>query len=116
MDAPTADAGTGGSRAEAFRTMVEPEIPVMLRVARSLTGGAADTEDAVQEVQAHLEICGKCQGLAADFTALHSSPGRLGAGLAPDPDVIDRVHGFLDSLQEQESTDPGPGRDQSDRG
>lgn len=29
--------------------MVEPEIPVMLRVARTLTGSSADAEDAVQE-------------------------------------------------------------------
>lgn len=49
MDAPTTGSGVGGSRAEAFRTMVEPEIPVMLRVARTLTGSSADAEDAVQE-------------------------------------------------------------------
>lgn len=59
-----------------------------------------------QEVQAHLEICEKCQGLAADFTALHSSLGRLGAGLAPEQEVIDRVHSFLDDLVDKEPTDP----------
>lgn len=36
-------------RREAFATHVEPEIPVLLRVARSLTGSAADAEDLVQE-------------------------------------------------------------------
>ncbi len=36
-------------RAAAFRTYVEPEIPVLLRVARTLTGSAADAEDLVQE-------------------------------------------------------------------
>lgn len=59
-----------------------------------------------REVQAHLEICEKCQNLAADFTALHASLGRLGAGLAPEQDVIDRVHGFLDSIVDQEPSDP----------
>ena len=36
-------------KAEAFRLFVEPEIPVLLRVARSLTGNSADAEDMVQE-------------------------------------------------------------------
>jgi RNA polymerase sigma-70 factor (ECF subfamily) len=35
--------------AEAFRLYVEPEIPILLRVARSLTGNSADAEDLVQE-------------------------------------------------------------------
>lgn len=35
--------------AEAFRLYVEPEIPVLLRVARSLTGNPTDAEDLVQE-------------------------------------------------------------------
>lgn len=37
------------SNAAAFRRFVEPEIPVLLRVARSLTGNSADAEDLVQE-------------------------------------------------------------------
>lgn len=37
------------SRSEAFRLFVEPEIPVLLRVARSLTGNSVDAEDLVQE-------------------------------------------------------------------
>ena len=37
------------SRPEAFRRFVEPEIPVLLRVARSLTGNSADAEDLMQE-------------------------------------------------------------------
>lgn len=37
------------SRPEAFRLFVEPEIPVLLRVARSLTGNSGDAEDLVQE-------------------------------------------------------------------
>jgi RNA polymerase sigma-70 factor (ECF subfamily) len=37
------------SRPEAFRLFVEPEIPVLLRVARSLTGNSSDAEDLVQE-------------------------------------------------------------------
>jgi RNA polymerase sigma-70 factor (ECF subfamily) len=49
VDPATTGTGVGGSRAEAFRTWVEPEIPVMLRVARTLTGSPADAEDAVQE-------------------------------------------------------------------
>lgn len=36
-------------RAEAFRTHVEPELEVLLRVARRLTGSLADAEDLVQE-------------------------------------------------------------------
>ncbi|WP_323793765.1 RNA polymerase sigma factor, partial [Nocardioides sp.] len=36
-------------RAEAFATHVEPEIDVLLRVARTLTGSWADGEDVVQE-------------------------------------------------------------------
>ncbi len=37
------------ARRRAFREVVEPEIEVMLRVARGLTGNAADAEDLVQE-------------------------------------------------------------------
>jgi RNA polymerase sigma-70 factor (ECF subfamily) len=37
------------SRSEAFRLFVEPQIPVLLRVARSLTGNSADAEDLAQE-------------------------------------------------------------------
>jgi len=37
------------ARAQAFRTYVEPEIEVMFRVARSLTGNTADAEDLTQE-------------------------------------------------------------------
>lgn len=36
-------------RADAFRTHVEPEIEVLLRVANTLTGSEADAEDLVQE-------------------------------------------------------------------
>ncbi len=36
-------------RRRAFAEVVEPEIEVMLRVARSITAGAADAEDLVQE-------------------------------------------------------------------
>ena len=35
--------------AAAFKNYVEPEIPVLLRVARSLTGSTADAEDLVQD-------------------------------------------------------------------
>lgn len=37
------------SRAEDFRLLVEPEIPSLLRVARSLAGNSQDAEDLVQE-------------------------------------------------------------------
>ena len=37
------------NKPEAFRLFVEPEIPILLRVARSLTGNSADAEDLVQE-------------------------------------------------------------------
>jgi RNA polymerase sigma-70 factor (ECF subfamily) len=40
---------TEQERARAFRDYVEPEIEVMLRVARSLTGNPTDAEDLVQE-------------------------------------------------------------------
>jgi RNA polymerase sigma-70 factor (ECF subfamily) len=36
-------------RARAFREFVEPELPVLLRVARGLTRSSADAEDLVQE-------------------------------------------------------------------
>ncbi len=45
-EASTSDVG---ARRRAFGEVVEPEIEVMLRVARSLTGNAADAEDLVQE-------------------------------------------------------------------
>ncbi|MDP1720497.1 MAG: RNA polymerase sigma factor [Candidatus Nanopelagicaceae bacterium] len=37
------------SREEDFRLLVEPEIPILLRVARSLAGNSRDAEDLVQE-------------------------------------------------------------------
>ncbi len=37
------------NRAAAFREIVEPELPVLLRVARGLTRSGADAEDLVQE-------------------------------------------------------------------
>ncbi len=45
----SAPTGSTQSRHEAFRTYVEPEIDVMLRVARTLTGSWADAEDLVQD-------------------------------------------------------------------
>ncbi len=36
-------------RADAFQTHVEPELPVLFRVALTLTGSPADAEDLVQE-------------------------------------------------------------------
>lgn len=39
----------GALAAERFRRYVTPELPVLLRVARRLTGNAEDAEDAVQE-------------------------------------------------------------------
>lgn len=42
-------AHTDSERTRAFRQFVEPEIELMLRVARSLTGDAPDAEDLVQE-------------------------------------------------------------------
>ena len=46
QDGPLADRE---SRAHAFRLHVEPEIEVLLRVARTLTRSGADAEDLVQE-------------------------------------------------------------------
>ncbi len=54
----------GTDRAQVFRDQVEPEIPVMLRVALSLTGNRADAEDLVQE------------SLVRAFRALDSFDGR----------------------------------------
>jgi anti-sigma factor RsiW len=64
------------------------------------------TAEEERQVQAHLAICERCQGLAADFTALHHSLGRLGAELAPDQEVVDRVRHTLDSLLDEEPPDP----------
>lgn len=48
--APAIARPAGGSdRDDAFRVHVEPEIPVLLRVARRLTGTSIDAEDLVQE-------------------------------------------------------------------
>jgi RNA polymerase sigma-70 factor (ECF subfamily) len=44
-----ASAPDDAARRRAFAEVVEPEIEVMLRVARSITGGTADAEDLVQE-------------------------------------------------------------------
>ncbi len=52
------------SRAEAFRLLVEPEIPVLLRVARSLAGNSSDAEDLVQET------------LIKAFQGLHNFDGK----------------------------------------
>ena len=46
---PTSSSSADRARALAFRTHVEPELEVLLRVARTLTGNAADAEDLVQE-------------------------------------------------------------------
>lgn len=54
----------GRDASRAFRAHVEPEIPVMLRVAQSLTGSRADAEDLVQE------------SLIRAFRALGSFDGR----------------------------------------
>jgi len=43
------DAELRARQATAFRTYVEPELEVLLRVARTLTGSACDAEDLVQE-------------------------------------------------------------------
>ena len=48
-DMSEASAPDDAARRRAFAEVVEPEIEVMLRVARSITGGAADAEDLVQE-------------------------------------------------------------------
>ncbi len=46
---PTPADSADPARALAFRTHVEPELEVLLRVARTLTGNPADAEDLVQE-------------------------------------------------------------------
>jgi DNA-directed RNA polymerase specialized sigma24 family protein len=46
---PTPSSSADRARALAFRTHVEPELEVMLRVARTLTGSPTDAEDLVQE-------------------------------------------------------------------
>lgn len=48
---PVAGASTGSrqARADAFRTHVEPQIDVLLRVGQTLTGSWADAEDLVQD-------------------------------------------------------------------
>lgn len=46
---PTPSRSADPARALAFRTHVEPELVVLLRVARTLTGNPADAEDLVQE-------------------------------------------------------------------
>jgi len=51
-------------RRRAFRDVVEPEIPVLLRVARSLSASDADAEDLVQET------------LIRAFRGLHGFDGR----------------------------------------
>jgi len=45
----TPDAELRARQATAFRTYVEPELGVLLRVARTLTGSASDAQDLVQE-------------------------------------------------------------------
>lgn len=51
MQPPSGHAPSGhqASRAQAFRAQVEPEMEVLLRVARTLTGSTHDAEDLVQE-------------------------------------------------------------------
>lgn len=45
----SAAAGSTAERQRAFRAYVEPEIDVLLRVAQTLTGSWADSEDLVQD-------------------------------------------------------------------
>ena len=42
---PTSSTSAYRARAHAFRTHVEPELEVLLRVARTLTGNHADAKD-----------------------------------------------------------------------
>lgn len=64
MGLPRADGGEE-RRAEVFREIVEPELPVLLRAARSITKSSADAEDLVQEtvIRAYRAIL--------DFDGLH---------------------------------------------
>ncbi len=49
LDVDSAPTDSTAVRMHAFRTYVEPEIEVLLRVAQSLTGSWADSEDLVQD-------------------------------------------------------------------
>ena len=49
LDVTSAPTESTGRRQQAFRRYVEPEIEVLLRVARTLTGSWADSEDLVQD-------------------------------------------------------------------
>lgn len=44
-----------------------------------------------RRVQVHLAECEKCATLSFEYQALHTSLQQLGAAMAPEPEVVDRI-------------------------
>ena len=99
-------------RQQAFRNHVEPEIPLLLRVAQTLTGSWADSEDLVQDtlVRAYRAI-DRFDGahpprVAPDDPAQHQH--QLPPAAAPRPRARDqRPRGAAGSLRGRRGHQPG---------
>jgi len=88
VELPPTQPVSEAARRELFARYVEPEIPVLLRVARSLTGSAADAEDLVQEtlIRAYraLDRFDGAHPRAWLFTILRNTASNLRRKMRPD--------------------------------
>lgn len=60
------------------------------------------TPGTVARLEAHLATCEKCTGLVNENRALHWSLSRWSGGVV-DPEAVERLHGFLDELEQSET-------------
>ena len=59
------------------------------------------TPTSVARLEAHLSTCEKCSGLLADNRALQRSLSHWSGG-AVDQSAVDRLHAFLDDLEDSD--------------
>ncbi|MDD2857173.1 MAG: zf-HC2 domain-containing protein [Candidatus Nanopelagicales bacterium] len=55
-----------------------------------------------QRVQAHLDVCARCTGLAREYQELHASLRDYGQDAEPTPEAVDRVRQAVQRALAQE--------------